>query len=100
MDVQKVLSEAAAICGPSGQEMCMADYFAEAFRPYVDEVTVDKMFNVIAQKKGKGPKVMLCSSTLVTRMPVKAPTAMNPACPSESSPEIPTTRLRDTASDM
>lgn len=73
MDVQKVLSEAAAICGPSGQEMCMADYFAEQFRPYVDEVTVDKMFNVIAHKKGKGPKVMLCAhmdeiSLMVTRI--------------------------------
>ena len=32
-------------------------------------------------------------------MPLNAPTAMNPACPSESSPEIPTTRLRDIASD-
>ena len=34
-----------------------------------------------------------------TITPVKAPTLMNPACPSESSPETPTTRLRDTASD-
>lgn len=61
MDVQKVLSEAAGKLGPSGQEMQIAEYFAEKFRPFVDEVTVDKMFNVIAHKKGTGPKVMLCA---------------------------------------
>ena len=37
----------------------MAAYFAEQFRPFVDEVTVDSMFNVIAHKKGTGPKVAL-----------------------------------------
>lgn len=61
MDVQKVLSDAAAVCGPSGQEALAAELFSEQFRPYVDEVTVDKMFNVIAHKKGNGPKVMLCA---------------------------------------
>lgn len=73
MDVQKVLSGAAAACGPSGQEMLVAEYFAEQFRPYVDEITVDKMFNVIAHKKGSGPKVMICAhldeiSLMVTRI--------------------------------
>lgn len=61
MDIQKVLSEAAALVGPSGQEMQVAEFFAEKFRPFVDEVTIDPMFNVIAHKKGKGPKVMLCA---------------------------------------
>lgn len=61
MDIQKVLSEAAGKLGPSGQEMQIAEYFAEKFRPFVDEVTVDNMFNVIAHKKGNGPKVMLCA---------------------------------------
>ena len=32
-------------------------------------------------------------------IPLKAPTAMKPACPSESSPDIPTTRFRETASE-
>lgn len=59
MDMEKLLSEAAALVSPSGQEMAASAYFAEQFRPYVDEVTVDEMFNVIAHKKGKGPKVML-----------------------------------------
>lgn len=59
MDVQKILTDAAAKVGPSGQEMEVAEYFAEQFRPFVDEVTVDSMFNVIAHKKGTGPKVAL-----------------------------------------
>lgn len=61
MDIQKVLAEAAALVGPSGQEMQVAEYFAEKFRPFVDEVKVDNMFNVIAHKKGTGPRVMLCA---------------------------------------
>ena len=61
MDIQKVLSEAAGILGPSGQEMQIAAYFAEKFRPFVDEVTVNDMHCVIAHTKGTGPKVMLCA---------------------------------------
>lgn len=73
MDLQKVLTEAAAICGPSGHEEQVARYFAELFRPYVDEVTVDGMYNVVAHKKGTGPKVMLSAhmdeiSLLVTKI--------------------------------
>ena len=41
MDVQKILTEASAKVGPSGQEMEVAEYFAGQFRPFVDEVTVD-----------------------------------------------------------
>lgn len=59
MDVQKILTDAAAKVGPSGQEMEVAEYFAGQFRPFVDEVTVDAMFNVIAHKKGTGPRVAL-----------------------------------------
>ena len=59
MDVQKILTEASAKVGPSGQEMEVAEYFAGQFRPFVDEVTVDAMFNVIAHKKGTGPRVAL-----------------------------------------
>ena len=61
MDIQKVLSDAAAVCGPSGQEKTMAEHYAALFRPLVDEVTVDAMFNVIAHRKGSGPRVMLCA---------------------------------------
>ena len=61
MDVRKILSEAAAKVGPSGQEMEVSAYFAELFRPLVDEVRVDSLFNVIAHRKGTGPRVMLCA---------------------------------------
>lgn len=61
MDIKKILSESTAILGVSGQEECVAAYFAEQFKPYVDEVRVDSMFSVVAHKKGKGPKVMLCA---------------------------------------
>lgn len=61
MDIQKLLSEAAEVCGPSGQEMAMAEQVAAWFRPLVDEVSVDAMFNVIAHKKGTGPRVMICA---------------------------------------
>ena len=61
MDIKKILSESTSILGVSGQEECVGAYFAELFRPYVDEVTVDSMFNVIAHRRGTGPKVMLCA---------------------------------------
>ena len=61
MDIKKILSESTSTLGVSGQEECVAAYFAEQFRPYVDEVMVDSLFNVIAHKKGAGPKVMLCA---------------------------------------
>ena len=61
MDIKKILSEATSILGVSGQEESVAAYFAGQFKPYVDEVAVDSMFNVIAHKKGTGPKVMLCA---------------------------------------
>ncbi|MGN0780018.1 MAG: M42 family metallopeptidase [Aristaeellaceae bacterium] len=73
MDIQKVLSEAAAICGPSGQEKRIAEHYAALFRPLVDEVRVDKLYNVIAHRKGSGPRVMLCAhmdeiSLMVTKI--------------------------------
>ncbi len=61
MDIKKILSDATSTLGVSGQEECVAAYFADQFRPYVDEVTVDSMFNVIAHKKGSGPRIMLCA---------------------------------------
>ena len=61
MDIKKILSEATSTLGVSGQEECVAAYFAAQFKPYVDEVTVDSMFNVVAHKKGNGPRIMLCA---------------------------------------
>lgn len=60
-DITALLTEAASLFGPSGQETEISAWVAEQFRPYVDEVHIDPLFNVMAHKKGKGPKVMLCA---------------------------------------
>ncbi len=59
MDIKKILAEATSALGVSGQEAAVAAYFAEQWQPLVDEVKVDAMYNVIAHKKGSGPKVMM-----------------------------------------
>lgn len=61
MDVKKLLADVTALPGVSGHEAQVSAYFAEQFRPLVDEVTVDAMYSVIAHKKGKGPRIMLCA---------------------------------------
>lgn len=45
--------------GPSGFEGKVRDFIIEEVRPYVDEIKVDKMGNVIVHKKGNGKKVVL-----------------------------------------
>ena len=61
MDIVKYLSEVAALPGPSGHEKLVAEYVAGLFEPLCDEVRIDAMYNVIAHKKGTGPKVMLAA---------------------------------------
>lgn len=61
MDIIEKLRASTALPAPSGQELPAAEYFADAFRPFVDEVRIDAMNNLIAHKKGKGPKVMLAA---------------------------------------
>lgn len=69
MDILSYLREAGAQHGPSGQEREVAQWLCERFRPLVDSVDIDPLFNVIAVKKGlplggkggKTPKVMLCA---------------------------------------
>ncbi len=61
MDIKKILAESTSTLGVSGAEAAVAAYFAEQFRPFVDEVRVDDMYSVIAHKKGTGPKVMVCA---------------------------------------
>ena len=41
MDVKKLLADVTALPGVSGHEAQVSAYFAEQFRPLVDEVTVD-----------------------------------------------------------
>ena len=50
MDVKKLLADVTALPGVSGHEAQVSAYFAEQFRPLVDEVTVDAMYSDCAQK--------------------------------------------------
>ena len=47
--------------GPSGDEFAVRNLIKHEIEKYVDEVKVDKFGNLIAIKKGKGPKVMLAA---------------------------------------
>ena len=47
--------------GISGNEMAIRARISKAIKPYVDEITVDKVGNLIAHKKGKGAEVMLAA---------------------------------------
>ena len=47
--------------GPSGKEGAVRNLIKHEIQPYVDEIKVDKFGNLIAMKKGKGPKVMLAA---------------------------------------
>lgn len=47
--------------GPSGYEGEVRDIIKNEIKDYVDEIKVDKMGNIIAHKKGNGPKVMVAA---------------------------------------
>lgn len=61
MNIEEFLREVAAEPGVTGMELPAAEYIAQAFRPYVDEVHITPLASVIAHRKGKGPKVMLAA---------------------------------------
>ncbi len=61
MKTEDFLRQATAVPGVTGNERAAAEFIAEAFRPYVDEVTINSLNCVIAHKKGKGPKVLICA---------------------------------------
>ena len=61
MKTEEFLKTAAATPGVSGNEGAVAQFIAGAFAPYVDEVSISPLYSVIAHKKGKGPKVMICA---------------------------------------
>lgn len=56
LELQKKLVAAAL---PSGFEHKVADVISEIVKPYVDEVYIDALGNVIAHKKGPGKKIMM-----------------------------------------
>lgn len=49
----------ASIFAPSGREHLLAESIKNIISPYVDDISIDNMGNVIAHKKGDGPKLML-----------------------------------------
>jgi len=58
----KLLKKIVEAPGVSGYEFLgVRDVVIEAFKNYVDEIRVDKLGNVIARRKGDGPKVMLAA---------------------------------------
>ncbi|NLM85655.1 MAG: M42 family metallopeptidase [Clostridiales bacterium] len=61
MHTEDFLREITAIRGLSGDEGLVADFVKAQFEPLCDEVRVDSMFNVIARKKGPGPRVMFAA---------------------------------------
>ena len=61
MKTADFLRQVTALPGVTGNERAAADFIAEAFRPYVDEVEITPLNCVIAHKKGNGPKVLICA---------------------------------------
>lgn len=61
MKPDEFLRDATALPGVTGNERKAAEYIAEAFRPFADEVKITPLNCVIAHKKGPGPKVMICA---------------------------------------
>jgi len=58
LDFLKVLIEAH---GPSGNESRVRSVIEKEIRPYVDDIYVDKLGNLVTHKKGRGEKVMVAA---------------------------------------
>ena len=61
MKTADFLRQVTALPGVTGNERAVAEFVAQAFRPYVDEVEITSLNCVIAHKKGNGPKVLVCA---------------------------------------
>ncbi len=61
MDYLSVIQMLNACHGPAGDEQQIATTLKRLAEPYVDECTVDTMGNLIAHKKGTGPKMMFAA---------------------------------------
>lgn len=57
----KLLENLCQTAGPSGCETPVAELIKKEIGPYVDSMETDVMGNVIAHKRGKGKKLMLCA---------------------------------------
>ena len=63
MSLSENLEKLSNACGVTGREEEVRNLMIKLMKPHVDEVSVDKLENVIAIKKGKksSPKVMLAA---------------------------------------
>ncbi len=61
MQLEEFLRTACALPGLTGNELAVAEHVAAAFRPYADEVKIDRLNNVFAHIRGEGPKVLFCA---------------------------------------
>ena len=61
MRTEDFLRQVTVLPGLSGNEGEVAQFIAEAFRPFCDEVKIDQLNSVIGHIQGNGPKVMLCA---------------------------------------
>ena len=57
----KLLHELMYIFGPSGNEGKIREFIKKQIKPYVDDIKVDSLGNLIAHKKGDSPRVMLAA---------------------------------------
>ncbi len=60
-EIQRLLERLSNAHGISGREGSVRDIVCEEIEPYVDEVRVDNLGNLIATKKGKKPSVMIAA---------------------------------------
>ena len=63
MSLNENLKQLSNACGVTGRETQVRDILAEMLKPYVDEIRVDRMENLITVKEGKpgAPKIMLAA---------------------------------------
>ena len=63
MSLSENLEKLSNACGVAGREAEVRSLITKLMKPYADEITIDKLENVIAIKKGKknAPKVMLAA---------------------------------------
>lgn len=59
MEFFDFMKQAASLPGEPGYEAAVNGFFAECFRPLVDEVRTDALENMIAKQGSKGPKIMI-----------------------------------------
>ena len=63
LSLNETLEKLSNSCGVTGNETPVRELLTQLIEPYVDEITVDRLENVIAIKKGKPdkPKIMLAA---------------------------------------